>query len=170
MSVCYSTNTVDVRTYQHFGEKARIYNIHIIQRTQNLLVTHWTVTHHHHHHHLESITPIKQEICEQAAYELLCTQLQPLNHSFYHHHLFCSVCKVTLRILADSHVRMDILYLKKKTTILPQNMNQGTNVQFSAGARQFSHFSNIEMNSPAPPPPKPPIQWVLHRSFQKFCV
>jgi hypothetical protein len=47
---------------------------------------------------------------------------------------------------------MDILYLKKKTTILPQNMNQGTNVQFSVGARQFSHFTNIKINSPVPPP------------------
>lgn len=62
MSVYYSTNTVNVRTYQHFGEEARIYNIHIIQKTQNLLVTHLTVAHHHHH---ERITPIEQEICEQ---------------------------------------------------------------------------------------------------------
>jgi hypothetical protein len=80
MSVYYSTHTVNLRTYQRFGEKAGIYNVHIIQRTQNLLVTHLSVAYYyyHHHHHHERITPIKQEICEQAAHKLLCAQLQQL--------------------------------------------------------------------------------------------
>jgi hypothetical protein len=105
MPVYYSTNTVDVRAYQHFGEEVGIYNIHIIQWTQNLLVTHLTVAYNNNNNNddddddnnnnnnnnndddddnnnnnnnLESITTIKPDICLQAAYKLLCTQLQLL--------------------------------------------------------------------------------------------
>jgi hypothetical protein len=42
---------------------------------------------------------------------------------------------------------VDTVTLKNKTTMLPQNINQGIIIQFPAATRHFTLLWNIQMNS-----------------------